>query len=232
MKKIFALLLTCLALVGCDRVASNVHVLTTTDCGANWERLDVGKSIPKHAGNVCGYNTALPNWPMAGDAMFKTGFAKGVLANVKLSYTYSITGPLAFIKEARYLGKMGGSLELSADSVGGRFEMAENIIIDKLLREVTTELTRNLEVVDSNPAEIEDAIFKNAKDVLDKKGVTIADMALVIETDDQTRLAIDTATAIRVYRAANIEDLGKAVIAARAGANRISVVTGESKHDK
>ena len=208
---------------GCARTPSNVHVISTTNCGAAWEKLDVGSSVPKHTGNPCGYTVALPNWPMAGDAKFKTQFAKKVLSKATLSYTYVITNPLAFINEARYLGKMGGSLELSAESTGERYEMAENIIIDKLLREVTTDLTRDLDVVDANPAEIEDAIFKKAKDALDKKGVTLSDLALVIENDEQTRLAIDAATAVRVYEAAGIGDVGKQVMAARAGATQITV---------
>lgn len=208
---------------GCARTPSNVHVISTTDCGASWTKLDVGSSVPKHTGNPCGYTVAMPNWPMAGDAKFKTQFAKKVLSKATLSYTYVITNPLAFINEARYLGKMGGSLELSAESTGERYEMAENIIIDKLLREVTTELTRELDVVDANPAEIEDAIFKKAKDTLDKKGVTLSDLALVIENDEQTSLAIDAATAVRVYEAAGIGDVGKQVMAARAGATQITV---------
>lgn len=223
MKRALALSAVALFVVGCARTPSNVHVLATTDCGARWVRLNVGETVPKHTGNPCGYNTALPNWPMAGETQFKTQFAKGVLSNAKLSYSYAITEPVAFISEARYLGKMGGSLEISAESAGDRYEMAENIIIDKMLREVTTELTRKLEVVDANPAEIEDAIFAGAKDMLAKKGVVMSDLALVIENDEQTRLAIDSATAIRVYEAAGIRAVGEQVIAARAGATQIHI---------
>ncbi|MNS43263.1 hypothetical protein D3C72_756600 [compost metagenome] len=107
--------------------------------------------------------------------------------------------------------------------------MAENIIIDKMLREVTTELTRDLDVVDANPAEIEDAILKTAKDTLEKKGIVLSDLALVIENDDLTRLAIDAATAIRVYEAAGIRTVGESVMTARAGATKIQVITA-SEH--
>lgn len=223
MSKLFIIVATMVALAGCARTPSNVHVISTTDCGATWNKLDVGSSVPKHTGNPCGYTTALPNWPMAGETQFKTQFSKGVLSSAKLSYSYSISNPLAFVNEARYLGKMGGSLEISAESVGARFEMAENVIIDKLLREVTTDLTRALEVVDANPAQIEDAIFEKSKTTLEKKGVVLADLALVIENDEQTRLAIDAATAVRVYAAAGISEVGKTIIAARAGATQIHI---------
>lgn len=226
MKK-FLLLICVFVIVGCSRVPSNVHVLTTSDCGANWEKMDVGSTVPKHVGNPCGYNIPLPNWPMAGETVFKTQFDKKVLSNARLSYSYSITNPVAYINEARYLGKMGGSLELSAETAGERYEMAENIIIDKMLREVTTELTRKIEVIDANPAQIEDAIFKSAKDILEAKGIVITDLALVIENDEQTRLAIDSATAIRVYEAAGIRSVGEQVIVARSGATKIDINTKE-----
>lgn len=224
-KYIISILAVAAALVvsGCSRTPSNVHVISTTNCGAAWTKLEVASTVPKHTGNPCGYTVAIPNWPMAGDAKFKTQFAKKVLSEASLSYTYVITNPLAFINEARYLGKMGGSLELSASDVGERYEMAENIIIDKLLREVTTEITRELDVVEANPAEIEDMIFNKAKAALEKKGIAFSDLALVIKNDDQTRLAIDAATAIRVYEAAGIGEVGKQIMAARAGATQITI---------
>lgn len=207
----------------CSRVPSNVHTLSSTNCGAKWTKLMVGETVPTHPGNPCGYTVAIPNWPMPGDAKFKTQFAKGVLSDARISYTYVIIDPLLFIENARYLGKMGGSLEISAESVGGRYEIAENILIDKLLREETTELTRSLDVVGANPAEIEDTIFKRVKDKLEKRGIALSDLALVIENDEQTRLAIDSATAIRVYEAAGIGEVGRRVIVARSGATRITV---------
>ena len=223
MKNVVVALFLMLAIAGCNRAPSNVHVLSTSNCGASWEKLTVGATVPKHTGNPCGYNVALPNWPMAGDAHFKTQFSKKVLSTAKMSYTYTIVDPLLFIGEARYLGKMGSSLELSADTVGNRYEMAENIIIEKMLREVTTDLTRNLDVVDANPAEIEEAILKHAQGVLEKKGIVLSDLALIIENDDMTRMAIDSATAIRVYEAAGIRTVGEAVITARAGATNIQI---------
>lgn len=218
------------AMVGCSRAPSNVHVLSTTDCGVNWEKITTGSSVSKHTGNVCGYNLAIPNWPMAGDAEFKTQFSGKVLTRARISYTYVIADPLKFIKNAAYLGKMGGSLEISAEQVGSKYEMAENIILDKTLREITTEITGPLEVVDANPAEIEDAISKKVTEVLAAKGVIISDLALILEPDDQTRLAIDVATAMRVYENAGIKDAGKAIAIARAGASRITVESAKAEN--
>lgn len=222
-KSFAAVIATAFLAVGCARTPSNVHVLSTSDCGARWSKLTVGEPVPTHTGNPCGFTVALPNWPMTGDVKFKTQFDKKVLSQASLSYTYVISDPLAFIREARYLGKMGGSLEISSDSVGGRYEMAENIVIDKRLREITTNITRSKDIVDVNPAEIEEEIQKQAQEALSKRGVTLSDLALVIDADDQTRLAIDAATAIRVYNAAGIGDVGKQIMSARAGATQITV---------
>lgn len=233
MKKLFilALALAVAALAGCAKAPSNVHVLSTTDCGVKWTKVSVGSSVPKHPGNPCGYNVAIPNWPMAGGSQFKVQFASNVLSNAKLSYSYAITDPIMFVSEARYLGKMGGSLEISAEDVGSRYEMAENIIIDRTLREVATSITRELAVVDANPAAIEDRILDQVNGVLAKKGVTLSDLALVIENDEQTRLAIDAATAVRVYDAAGIRPVGLSIIAARAGATQITV-NNSPAHEK
>jgi hypothetical protein len=118
---------------------------------------------------------------------------------------------------------MGGDLEISAESVGNRYEMAENVVIDKFLRDVVNEITRDLDVVDANPAVLEDNTLKAVQAELERRGVTLADMAIVITNGEQTQLAIDAATAIRVYNAAGIPDLGKQIMAARAGATQITV---------
>ncbi len=227
--KMIAVCGAAVSLVACSRAPSNVHVIATSDCGAKWEKIATGGAVPKHTGNPCGYNMAIPNWPMSGEADFKTQFKGGVLTRSRLSYTYAIIEPLKFIDNAAYLGKMGGSLEISAESVGTKYEMAENIIIDKTLREITTEITREAEIVDANPAEIEDAIFKKIADVLAVKGVVISDLALVLEPDEQTRLAIDVATAMRVYENAGIKDAGKEIAVAKAGATKVTVNTAEEK---
>lgn len=219
----FAMLLS-----ACARAPSNIHALSTENCGASWTKLNTGSSVPKHTGNVCGYNLAIPNWPMAGEADFKTQFKGQVLTRARWSYTYSITDPIKFISNAAYLGKMGGSLEISADDVGKRYEMAENILIDKTLREVTITDTQTMEIVNANPADIEDKVFAKVKNILDAKGITISDMALVIEPDAQTRLAIDVATAVRVYENAGIAEVGKQVAIANAGATRITTNVNKS----
>lgn len=232
MKRLLVCIAVAGALAGCARAPSNVHALATEDCGATWKKLSTGDSVPKHTGNVCGYNLAIPNWPMAGDAAFKTQFRGQVLTNARWSYTYTITDPLKYIKNAAYLGKMGGGLEISADDVGKKYGMAENILIDKALREVTVSETQVLEIVNANPADIEDKVFNKMRPLMEAKGIALTDMALVIEPDAQTRLAIDVATAVRVYENAGIGEVGKQVAVANAGAARISMVSNLPKPEE
>lgn len=222
-KSILIAVLLAIVLSACDRAPANVHALSTDDCGATWKKLDTGTAVPKHTSNPCGYNMAIPNWPMPGEADFKTQFSKGVLTRAKLTYTYQIVDPILFIKNASYLGRMGGTMEISSDDVGKKYEMAENIIIDVVLRDTTTDVTRELQIVDANPAEIENQINQISAKTLTERGVVLSDMALVLEPDDQTRLAIDAVTAMRVYRNAGIEDAGKAIMVARAGATKIDI---------
>lgn len=232
-KKIFMIgaIASAALLAGCQRAPSNIYALSTTDCGATWNVIGTGQAVPAHTGERCGFNMAIPNWPMTGEAEFKTQFAAKVLSKASISYTYQITDPLKFIKNASYLGKMGGSLEISSDSVDSKYTMAENIIINRTLREITTELTRNAEIIDANPADLEDLIFKKAQEILLARGVTISDMAFVLDPDDQTRLAIDVATAMRVYQNAGISDAGKAIAVARAGSTHINVDVAKSQKD-
>lgn len=218
-------------LSACDRAPANVHVLSTEDCGANWKKIETASAVPKHAA-TCGYNTSLPAWPMPGEADFKIQFKGKVLAQVKFSYTYQIISPLDFIKSASYLGKMGGSLEISADDTGKKYEMAENMIIDKTIREIAGNFTDTIEIVDANPSQIEEYVFSKANEILNKRGVQVVDMQMVLVTEEQTRLAIDTATAVRVYQNAGIEEVGKQVMIAKAGATKIQIDVDKTAKEK
>lgn len=227
----FVLSVITLLAVGCTPVPSNVFALSTDDCGVHWDLIKAGTAAPKHTGNYCGYNIAIPAWPMPGDAEFKVQFKNQVLVKVLFSYTYEIVDPLKFIDGARYLGKMkdGEGLELSAESVGSRYEMAENTIIDKTLRDITSEITRNIDLVDSNPSDIEDKVFELINKEMEKRGIKLSNMSFVPVPDEQTKLAIDTAVAVRIYDAAGIKDEGLKIAIAKAGAPKITIQKPETE---
>lgn len=221
------------ALMACSRVTSNIQVLNTTDCGKTWERVPTGSRVPANTGNVCGYNIQLPDYPMQGGTEFLTQFQNNVLVKSQISYDYQIVDPLAYINNAKFLGRMrdtstdGG--EANADDKGTtQYETAENVVIDIRLRELVTTSTKDRDIVKFNPSEFEDELFKNANEVLAQRGVKLNSMTFVTLPEDQTRMAIDAATAMAVYESKNMGELGRQLVIARAGATRV-IVNGDEK---
>lgn len=227
---------TCLAVVAvlsiaaCSRAPSNVRVLNTSDCGKSWEVITTGSRIPTNTGNWCGYNITLPDYPMQGGTEFLTQFQNNVLVKTSISYDYQISDPLKFINNAKFLGRMRAETsddgkEASDTQAGGQYEAAENVVIDVRLRELVTTLTKGEDIVKFNPSTFEDKLFAEANRVLSERGVTLNSMTFVTLPEDQTRMAIDAATAMAVYESKNMMDLGTQLVVARAGATRVEVIT-------
>lgn len=224
-------LLACVALMttACDRAPSNVRVLNTGDCGKSWEVVPTGSRIPTNTGNYCGYNITLPDYPMQGGTEFLTQFQNNVLVKTQISYDYQITDPLKFINNAKFLGRMkGGTTDDGADAAdtqgGGKYEAAENVVIDVRLRELVTTLTKGEDIVKFNPSAFEDKLFAEANKILADRGVTLNSMTFVTLPEDQTRMAIDAATAMAVYDSKGMGELGRQLTIARAGATRVEVI--------
>ncbi len=213
-------------LTGCDHAPANVKTLQTTDCGVHWEVIPAGKRIPTTAGQACAYNTVLPDYPMQGDLEFKAQFTGNVLVTAKVTYDYEIFDPILFLGEAKFLGKQSATAQDAAkgSNMSG-IETAENQVIDVRLREAATSRTIKLNIVDFNPASFEDELQKGTNDDLAKRGVRILSMALVIIPEEQTRQAIDAATAMNVYQSKGMVALGERLAVARAGATKITIDT-------
>lgn len=213
-----------IVLAGCDRAPSNVKTMQTTDCGVTWNIISPGKRIPSTVGNYCAYNTVLPDYPMQGDAEFLTQFKENILVKVKIGYDYEIKDALKFLKVAKFLGKASGSAQAAADGTKmSQFETAENVVIDIVLREIVTSATLSKDIVIFNPSQFEDWLFKEANRVLAERGVELNSMTFVTIPEDQTRMAIDAATAMQVYSSKGMIELGKQLVIARAGATNVTV---------
>lgn len=212
------------ALAACDRAPSNVYTLQTTDCGQTWKTIKTGERIPSTATNVCGYNTVIPNFPMQGDLDFMSQFSGNVLVKVKISYDYEIFDPALYLGEAKFLGKMSSTAaDAAAKTNTGAFETAENQVIDKRIREAMTSRTVTMNIVSFNPAKFEDELFTASNKMLADRGVKLNSMTMVLVPEEQTRTAIDMATAVNVYRSNGMEELGQKIAVARAGATKIVV---------
>ena len=212
-------------LTGCDHAPANVKTLQTTDCGIHWNIIPAGQRIPGTVGK-CSYNTVLPDYPMQGDLEFKAQFTGNVLVTAKVTYDYEIFDPILFLGEAKFLGKQSATAEDAAkgSNMAG-IESAENQVIDVRLREAATSRTIKLNIVDFNPANLEDELQKGTNNDLATRGVRILSMSLVIIPEEQTRQAIDAATAMNVYQSKGLTALGERLAIARAGATKITIDT-------
>jgi len=213
---------------GCaHRAVTNMQTLVSSDCGKSWELIQPGESIPRQI-MPCDLRVSIPNYPMQGDANFKVNFKARVLVTVAVSYEYTINGPLEFIKNARYLGRQNSAAD-GTDNALGSYESAENMLIDRRIREVATTLLREEDIVIFDSSEFEDKLLEEVNKVLSPRGVTLNSIAFVPMPDPQTRQAIDVGAAMRVYQAIGLEDLGKELMVSKAGATVVSVTVPETK---
>lgn len=203
--------------VSCDYAQANVSTIVTDNCGVEWELIPAGKSVPKGMGNPCHYKVTIPDYPMQGDSRFKAVFAGNVLASLDVSYDYTITAPLKFIQEAKYLGKTNNT------EVGSQFEAAENTVIDKRIKDAVRGRLSREDVVTFSPSDFEDVLLPEVNKLLQPRGVVINYLSLVPVYDEQTAQAIDVATAMKIYSSKNLDKLGEQVIVNRAGASKITV---------
>lgn len=211
-----------LFLSGCDYAHSNMQTLVTDDCGVSWTLIPAGQTVPKSP-SPCHYKITVPDYPMQGEVKFKTSFQNRVLATVEVSYDYSIVDAVKFIGEAKYLGSTGNN--------ASNYESAENAVIDKRVREVVTTLLVNEDIVDFSQAEFEDALLQAVNESLAPKGVRLNFLSFVPVPEEQTRLAIDMMTAMKVYESRGLSDLGAQVAVARAGACSVTVQGQQSPPD-
>jgi hypothetical protein len=222
MKKILSLFAATLLFASCAKKSmANQQTLVTSDCGKTWTVVEPGQSIPHCNINCqCSYDISLPNYPMQGDANFKFAFKGNVLASIEISYDYEITNPLLFIKEAKYLGKPN-TTESTAESNSSQYESAENSVIDIRIRDVSREIFSTQDVVDFQPSEVEDMIYKKVNTLLADRGVTLNSLSMVTKFDEQTKLAIDVATAYKVYTNRELQEVGIEIMKAKASSTTI-----------
>jgi hypothetical protein len=208
----------------CSYAKSNQKVLISTDCGITWEEVKAGESVPWGTGNKCFIKLVIPNYPMQGDSKFICNFDEKVRATTILDYDYSITDGKAFIKQAKSLGRANSDADDDIVNTSA-FESAENSVIDVRLRDVVKAVLLKENIVDADQADLENLILLEANKILAPFGVQLNFITLTFDLDEQTRQAIDVATAMKIYESKGITDIGKLVMAARAGATKITVET-------
>ena len=205
----------------CDRAQSNVQTLYTSDCGVTWQLIKAGDALPKGIG-MCSYKVTVPDYPMQGESIFKSAFANRVMAKIEVTYDYSITDAMAYVGEAKYLGKINSDSDDEVNSAKA-YETAENSVIDKRIKEVARNLLIKEDIVDFAQAEFETTLLDKVNELLKTKGIRINFLSFVPIPEEQTRQAIDVVTAMKIYESKGLLDVGKSVTAARASATKVQV---------
>lgn len=220
---VFIFLLLTLAFGACDYAQSNVQTLVTDDCGVSWKQIDPGQSVPKGIG-VCHYVVTVPNYPMQGEAKFTSAFVGNVNCKINVFYDYNIVEAKAFISEAKFIGKARTSAD-NEDVQSNVFEQAENSVIDKRIKNVIGDLLIKEDPTNFDQNVFEELVFAKVNDVLKQRGVQLNFIEIVPEFGEQTTQAIDVATAMKIYKAKQLEDIGGKVIESKAGATKVTVQT-------
>lgn len=226
---ILMLAIAILTLQSCDRSQANVRTLISNDCGVTWKLIPAGQTIPKRI-TPCELKTTIPGAPMTGESHFKTNFTNKVKTNIDMDYEYEIIDPVKFITEAPYLAKSNSDAD-DVSSNSSRFESAENSIIDKRIKDIARNLLLDIDIVEFDQSEFEDTLQMKVNGVLAERGARINYLSFVPTPSEQTEQAIDVATAMKIYESKGLQEVGKQVIANKAGATRIemSVKQAENK---
>ena len=212
-----------LSVASCNYAKSNQRVVVSDDCGMNWKEIQAGSAVPRAGVNPCYMKVVMPNFPMQGESKFIGNLKDHVRAGILIDYDYSITSPLAFIKQAKYLGKANTNADSDDALDPSAFEGAENAVIDKRIKEVAKDLFLSEDIVELEQADLENKLLEESNKILEPFGVHLNFITLTFDLDEQTRQAIDVSTAMKIYESKNLTDVGKEVIIHRAGATKITV---------
>lgn len=210
-------------LQSCNYAKSNQQVVVSDDCGMNWKLIKAGDAVPKGGLNACYMKVVIPNYPMQGESKFISNLKDRVRASIHIDYDYSIINPLAFIKQAKYLGKANSDADDDEALNNSAFEGAENMVIDKRIKDVAKDIFLDQDIVELDQAEIENQLLIASNKVLEPLGVHLNFITLTFDLDEQTRQAIDVSTAMKIYESKSLQELGKQVMIQRAGATKIVV---------
>lgn len=217
-----AFLLAAATIEGCTYAKNNQIVLYSEDCGVTWKQVPAGSRVPSGTGQVCFVKETMPGYEMQGDMDFYVLFKDQVKVRLRLTYSYLIEDPLAFMKVAKKLGRANADADEAQDD-NDRFEGAENRVIETKIKKVTSDEFPKEDVVshDINALELTYVDLVNAE--LKSRGVRITTFEMVPDFQPLTQQAIDAANADRIYAAKNMQEFGRQITLAKAGANQIVV---------
>lgn len=206
----------------CTYAKMNQIVVYSEDCGVNWKQVPAGSRVPSGTGQVCFVQETMPGYEMQGDMDFYVLFKDQVKVKIRLTYSYMIEDPILFMKSAKKLGKTNATADEAQDD-NERFEGAENRVIEIKIKKVTSDEFPKEDVVAHDMNALELVYVELVNNELKSRGVHITTFEMVPDFQPLTQQAIDAANADRIYTAKNMQEFGRQITIARAGATQINI---------
>ncbi|MDZ4703269.1 MAG: hypothetical protein SH848_05030 [Saprospiraceae bacterium] len=121
-----------------------------------------------------------------------------------------------------FLGKANTDAD-NEEAIGKAFEGAENMVIDKRIKDIAKGVFINADIVELDQSDMEAHLLNESNKILEPLGVHLNFITLTFDLDEQTRQAIDVTTAMKIYESKGLQEIGKQVMIQRAGATKIII---------
>lgn len=212
--------LTCLLFTSCQpKVNPNEWVVSTATCWNTMSVLKAGEVIPMLL-TTCDRIVILPATELAASFETETKFSNRLAGKVFLSYQWRITDPIEFIKSAKNIVSSPTSDGHKIDP--DHLESVENAVVDKLLINLVREFTPSVDAADINELAIEKQLDKLSFESFEGRGIAFSNLSVNVILSAQVEEALDVISALGFYKQRGEEDLGRAIIVAKAGATNIT----------
>lgn len=208
-KLLFSLSLFSIIALSCTKVTPNQWMVVTSDC---WQTSKVVKAgeVPPRLLTYCDQKIVLPAYLMDGQVKVQCRFKGDVKGTLNLDYQYEIIDPQAFIQAAKFITSAAtddnGLVDLNT------LEKAENLAIDKIVKDVTREYIPTVNPIDIEESKIESDILEQVNKTLSERGVKMIAPSCQIDFQSQTEVALDAVSAYNLYKNAGLERLGEGII--------------------
>lgn len=205
----------------CATVSPNMHIVYTNDC---WNHVKVVKAgdVKPTLPTACDKMIALPAYQMPGNVVVKTRFKNDVKGQISIDYLYEITDPLVFVTGAKFL-LQSNAQEDDYNKENTALELAENTITDKIIKDIVRGITENMDAANFNESEFEANLEKEVNRLARDRGTVLSAFSIKVDFGKQTEEAIDAASAFGLYKANDMEEVGKEIMKANAGKPEIII---------
>lgn len=217
---IFPLLLILLLTACMPSVTPNEYVVVTADC---WNHMRVVKAgeIPPRLLTTCDRKIILPAFLMDGQAIVPARFIGDVKGVVTIDYQYEIKDPIKFVSCAKFITS---SKTDETGSINDKsLEKAENMVIDKITKDIVREYCQTVNPVDIDESKMEDELIVLINKKLEDRGIVMTTPSIDNDFKPQTEEALDVISAFNLYKNAGLNNLGTTVIENQAGKTVINL---------